>query len=151
MTDGSQGADILDELAGCEPNLIRAPDDMYTPRWIRGIGREKEGLCPVCFDNGTLNWRRMKCSAYCADDSGASMTYHLNYFHGVSSLTGRPFPEPQATRTACSARGRQRRQGQCGICGKWVFVDSSRRVSINVPEIYWWKHIQGCIKRTWQS
>ncbi|KAJ2848745.1 hypothetical protein IWW36_003108 [Coemansia brasiliensis] len=52
------------DFDGCEPNLIRAFDDMYTPRWIRGIGREKEGLCPVCFEKGTLNWRRMKCSAY---------------------------------------------------------------------------------------
>ncbi|KAJ2793370.1 hypothetical protein H4R20_006556, partial [Coemansia guatemalensis] len=57
-------ASVLDALLGCEPNLIRAPDDMYTPRWIRGIGKEKEGLCPVCFSNGTLKWRRMKCSAY---------------------------------------------------------------------------------------
>ncbi|KAJ2477178.1 hypothetical protein IWW56_004496 [Coemansia sp. RSA 2131] len=64
MTNGYMDVEILDTLAECEPNLIRTPNDMYTPRWIRGIGREKEGLCPVCFDNGTLNWRRMKCSAY---------------------------------------------------------------------------------------
>ncbi|KAJ2786068.1 hypothetical protein H4R18_000100, partial [Coemansia javaensis] len=57
-TDGEDDA-ILAALAGCEPNLARAADDMYTPRWIRGIGKEKEGLCPVCFDNGALNWRRM--------------------------------------------------------------------------------------------
>ncbi|KAJ2083252.1 hypothetical protein H4R24_000989 [Coemansia sp. RSA 988] len=63
QTDRSD-ASVLDTLLGCEPNLIRAPDDMYTPRWIRGIGKEKEGLCPVCFSNGTLKWRRMKCSAY---------------------------------------------------------------------------------------
>ncbi|KAJ2694345.1 hypothetical protein H4R19_005924, partial [Coemansia spiralis] len=55
---------VLDVLDGCEPNIIRSADDMYTPRWIRGIGREKEGLCPVCFDGGMLIWRRMKCSAY---------------------------------------------------------------------------------------
>ncbi|KAJ2147918.1 hypothetical protein GGH19_001006 [Coemansia sp. RSA 1807] len=64
MTNEYVNVEILDMLAECEPNLIRTPNDMYTPRWIRGIGREKEGLCPVCFDNGTLNWRRMKCSAY---------------------------------------------------------------------------------------
>ncbi|KAJ1998331.1 hypothetical protein H4R26_005500, partial [Coemansia thaxteri] len=40
-------------FTGCEPNMIRSADDMYTPRWIRGIGRSKEGLCPVCYDNGT--------------------------------------------------------------------------------------------------
>ncbi|KAI9482191.1 hypothetical protein BX667DRAFT_39822 [Coemansia mojavensis] len=122
--------------------MIRAFDDMYTPRWIRGVGREKEGLCPVCFEKGMLNWRRMKCSAY---------WYHLNYFHGISSLTGRPFPQPKATRSVCGAMGRVRSQGLCGICGNWVFTDSSRRININVPEIYWWKHIQACIKRTWTS
>ncbi|PIA19347.1 hypothetical protein COEREDRAFT_84646 [Coemansia reversa NRRL 1564] len=60
----SSDVSVLDALLGCEPNLIRAPDDMYTPRWIRGIGKEKEGLCSICFSNGTLKWRRMKCSAY---------------------------------------------------------------------------------------
>ncbi|KAJ1845988.1 hypothetical protein LPJ70_002254, partial [Coemansia sp. RSA 2708] len=139
---GGVDTNFDDALAGCELNLIRAPDDMYTPRWIRGIGRDKEGLCPVCFGSGTLNWRRMKCSAY---------WYHLNYFHGVSSLTGRPFPKPQETRTVAGRTGRERQQGLCGVCGQWVYTDSSRRISINVPEIYWWKHIQGCIKRVWQE
>lgn len=53
-----------DELAECEPNIIRGPDDMYTPRWMRGIGKSKEGLCPVCFESGVVSWKRMKCSAY---------------------------------------------------------------------------------------
>ncbi|KAJ1730686.1 hypothetical protein LPJ61_002886, partial [Coemansia biformis] len=124
--DSGKGA-VQGVLAGCEPNIIRTPDDMYTPRWIRGIGKGKEGLCPVCFDSGALIWRRMKCSAY---------WYHLNYFHGVSALTGRPFPAPL---------------GLCGVCGEWVFTDSSRKVAINVPEIYWWKHIQACTKRAWHG
>ncbi|PIA19348.1 hypothetical protein COEREDRAFT_37817 [Coemansia reversa NRRL 1564] len=75
--------------------------------------------------------------------------YHLNYFHGVSSLTGRPFPEPLEIRNVGSAAGRSRRQGLCGICKTWVYMDSSRKVCINVPEIYWWKHIQACLKHTW--
>ncbi|KAJ2690170.1 hypothetical protein IWW39_000980 [Coemansia spiralis] len=137
----AEGAD-LGLLAGCEPNVIRSPDDMYTPRWMRGIGKSKEGLCPVCFSAGKQNWKRMKCSAY---------WYHLNYFHGVSSLTGRPFPNPQATRMVPAGSGRQRQQGQCHICYEWVDMESSRKARVNVPEIYWWKHIQACIKRTWDE
>ncbi|KAJ2612743.1 hypothetical protein GGF44_006075, partial [Coemansia sp. RSA 1694] len=127
-------------LSGCEPNMIRSPSDMYTPRWMRGMGKAKEGLCPICYNNGELNWKRMKCSAY---------WYHLNYFHGVSSLTGRPFPKPQATRMVQAGSGKQRQQGQCHICLEWVDTASTRKVRVNVPEIYWWKHIQACIKRTW--
>ncbi|KAJ1646776.1 hypothetical protein LPJ64_001767 [Coemansia asiatica] len=133
---------MLSELKDCEVNMPRFEDDIYTPRWIRGIGKNKEGLCSVCFDNGMLNWRRMKCSAY---------WYHLNYFHGVSSLTGRPFPGPEATRTIQISGSRWRQQGLCHICKRWVEMDSSRKMQINVPEIYWWKHIQACIKRTWSS
>ncbi|KAJ2770447.1 hypothetical protein IWQ57_002659, partial [Coemansia nantahalensis] len=74
------------------------------------------------------------------------MKYHLNYYHGVSALTGRPFPAPLASRVAAGAGGRGRQQGLCGVCGEWVFTDSSRKVAINVPQIYWWKHIQACTK-----
>ncbi|KAJ2819383.1 hypothetical protein FBU31_005553, partial [Coemansia sp. 'formosensis'] len=58
-----KGADLC-LLSDCEPNIIRSPNDLYTPRWMRGIGKSKEGLCPVCYGNGKQNWKRMKCSAY---------------------------------------------------------------------------------------
>lgn len=29
-------------------NSPRGPDDLYSPRWQRGIGPKKEGLCPLC-------------------------------------------------------------------------------------------------------
>ncbi|KAJ2072432.1 hypothetical protein GGH13_002695 [Coemansia sp. S155-1] len=63
IDEPKKGVDI-GLLADCEPNIIRSLDDMYTPRWMRGIGKSKEGLCPVCYDNGKQNWKRMKCSAY---------------------------------------------------------------------------------------
>ncbi|KAI8326213.1 hypothetical protein GQ54DRAFT_336821 [Martensiomyces pterosporus] len=135
-------SEIPSERAKCEPNATRGTYDMYTPRWIRGIGKGKEGLCPACFDDGKFVWRRMKCSAY---------WYHLNYFHGISSLTGRPFPKPESKRTVQDSSGRQRDQGLCHICDKWVYIDSSRKVQINVPEIYWWKHVQACMKKTWKQ
>ncbi|KAJ1995141.1 hypothetical protein GGI25_001368 [Coemansia spiralis] len=129
-------------LADCEPNIIRGRDDMYTPRWIRGIGKEKEGLCPICHQKGQAVWKRMKCSAY---------WYHMNYYHGVCSLSGRPFPQPAATRSIMDTSGKQRQQGQCHICKQWVYLDSSRKVNINVPKIFWWKHIQVCIRQSWSG
>lgn len=29
-------------------NEPRSPNDLYSPRWQRGIGPKKEGLCPLC-------------------------------------------------------------------------------------------------------
>ncbi|KAJ1961913.1 hypothetical protein GGI12_002972 [Dipsacomyces acuminosporus] len=55
---------IEGELAGCVLNPTRGDGDMYTPRWIRGVGKAKEGLCPVCYSDGLVVWKRMKCSAY---------------------------------------------------------------------------------------
>ncbi|KAJ2907721.1 hypothetical protein GGI21_003604, partial [Coemansia aciculifera] len=34
---------------------------------------------------------------------------------------------------------------------RWMHTASTRKVCVNVPEIYWWKHIQACIKRTWDE
>ncbi|KAJ2381183.1 hypothetical protein GGI05_006066, partial [Coemansia sp. RSA 2603] len=51
-SDCSHSASTFADLSGCEPNTPRFPEDMYTPRWIRGIGKNKEGLCPVCFEQG---------------------------------------------------------------------------------------------------
>ncbi|KAJ1961912.1 hypothetical protein GGI12_002971, partial [Dipsacomyces acuminosporus] len=72
----------------------------------------------------------------------AQSRYHLNYFHGISSLTGRPLPKPVSIRTVRDRSGRQRRQGLCAVCDGWVYIDSSRKVQINVADIFWWKHAQ---------
>ncbi|KAJ1902165.1 hypothetical protein LPJ66_000254 [Kickxella alabastrina] len=58
---------------------------------------------------------------------------------------------PAATRIVRKSTERGSRQGLCNVCNSWVDIDSSRKVQINVPEIYWWKHIQACIKRTWKA
>ncbi|ORX68406.1 hypothetical protein DL89DRAFT_33268 [Linderina pennispora] len=52
------------DFSQCERNETRGPDDLYTPCWIRGIGKEKEGLCPMCYREGKIGWKRLKCSAY---------------------------------------------------------------------------------------
>ncbi|KAJ1676905.1 hypothetical protein EV182_007269, partial [Spiromyces aspiralis] len=47
-----------------EYNVVRGEHDLYTPRIIRGIGKSKEGLCPVCQASGETRWFKMKCSSY---------------------------------------------------------------------------------------
>lgn len=39
-------------------------DDLYTPRWVKGSGTSKMGLCPVCGEEGKSKWFAMKYSAY---------------------------------------------------------------------------------------
>ncbi|KAG5650849.1 hypothetical protein H0H81_010764 [Sphagnurus paluster] len=51
-------------------NPPRYPLDLYTPRFVRGIGASKRGLCPICIEPparggaGTKTWLAMKFSAY---------------------------------------------------------------------------------------
>jgi len=66
-------------------NSPRSDSDLYTPRWTKGTGGEKVGLCPICMPQYEL-WQKMKCSAY---------WYHLHYHHGVSAQTGAVFPAPE--------------------------------------------------------
>ncbi|GJJ76983.1 cell cycle checkpoint control protein RAD9A [Entomortierella parvispora] len=66
-------------------NPPRSDDDLYTPRWTKGTGREKVGLCPICMPEREF-WQKMKCSAY---------WYHLHYHHGISAQTGAAYPAPE--------------------------------------------------------
>ncbi|KAL1924781.1 uncharacterized protein VTP21DRAFT_4435 [Calcarisporiella thermophila] len=119
---------------GRRPNLPRGPSDLYTPRWAKGIGVSKSGLCPLCPGE---RWFNMKFSAY---------WYHLHFFHGVSSLNGRPFAPPVAYRyrrvhnsVATSGKPTMKEgiyEGQCHRCCKWVAVESEKLCEVVVPEIY---------------
>jgi len=70
----------LTTLCGCshakEPagstraNAPRSAYDLYTPRFTKGIGHDKVGLCPICFESAErggadrAEWLAMKTSAY---------------------------------------------------------------------------------------
>ncbi|KAI9145094.1 hypothetical protein BKA69DRAFT_1025276 [Paraphysoderma sedebokerense] len=108
----------------------RFEGDLYTPLWVRGVGKAKEGLCRLCHPEN--NWFKIKISAF---------WYHLNFFHGVSSSTGRPFDPPEKERIGPKSK---QREGFCGKCKKWISIGSPRNAVVNVPEIYWWKHAQKC-------
>ncbi|KAJ9049190.1 hypothetical protein DSO57_1027225 [Entomophthora muscae] len=108
----------------------RFPGDEYTPRWVRGIGKAKEGLCPHCTDRQV--WLKIKISAY---------WYHLNYQHGISSITGKSFRPPLEYRINPET---ELKEALCHKCRNWINSESPRNKPVNVEEIYWWKHAQKC-------
>ncbi|ORX87739.1 hypothetical protein K493DRAFT_237297 [Basidiobolus meristosporus CBS 931.73] len=109
----------------------RFEGDIYTPLWVRGVGKAKEGLCPLCKDR--CLWLKIKTSAY---------WYHLNYQHGISSNTGRPFASPVETRIHAVTG---LKEALCHKCGQWVAYESPRNSkSGNLEDAYWWRHAQKC-------
>lgn len=94
--------------------------DLYTPRYVRGTGGDKVGLCPICVEpierggEGTKMFAKTKVSAYSTSPpanltreldinfgplSNLVLDYHLQYYHGISSKTGLPFSPPLEFRT----------------------------------------------------
>ncbi|PVV05443.1 hypothetical protein BB560_000037 [Smittium megazygosporum] len=141
-------------------NIFESTDNCYTPKSVRGTGMSKEAKCELCSKKGTEKWLKTKCSAY---------WYHMNYFHGISSITGKPYMDPMTYRIAQIPVVKKKRnspeklskelreteilyfkhtkQALCGYCREWVNVESERNAPVNVPEIYWWKHAQKCHKK----
>ncbi|KAF9802608.1 hypothetical protein IEO21_09868 [Rhodonia placenta] len=80
---------------------------------------------------------------------GATKSYHMQYAHGISAMTGRPFSPPLAFRTISRTNvGKHEKavlmQGKCHKCVKWVPVEGIKDVATKVKEIYWWKHAASC-------
>ncbi|KAI9595265.1 hypothetical protein BDF19DRAFT_334738, partial [Syncephalis fuscata] len=98
----------------------RFPGDMYTPSWVRYAGQSKEGCCEDCKPN---KWLQLKNSAY---------WYHKQFYHGISSVSGRPFIAPLETRV----RDRDMIEGLCHQCRAWVPVASHRRRNC----VLWYRH-----------
>lgn len=47
------------------PQRSRFPEDLYTPKWVRFSGRERQGRCERCFQNGfPLHWFTRRSSSY---------------------------------------------------------------------------------------
>ncbi|KAI6144335.1 hypothetical protein BKA82DRAFT_2388383 [Pisolithus tinctorius] len=124
--------------------------DLYTPRFVRGCGTSKVGLCPVCVESpgrggsGQCVWLSMKFSAY---------NYHMQYGHGISAVSSTPFSPPVSFRTTKRRNpGKRERthilEGKCHKCKKWIPVESLKELEIKVKEIYWWKHAATCHQGT---
>ncbi|TFK83568.1 hypothetical protein K466DRAFT_554853 [Polyporus arcularius HHB13444] len=145
------------ELAAAHKiSVLRVPDalsnaprdafDLYTPRFVKGRGTTKVGLCPMCHEktarggDGKKLWLSMKFSAF---------NYHMQYAHGISPSTGRPFSPPIGFRTVSRANpGKHEKtqimEGKCHKCKKWAPVEGIKDVPSKVKEIFWWKHAATC-------
>ncbi|KAH7923591.1 hypothetical protein BV22DRAFT_984174, partial [Leucogyrophana mollusca] len=131
---------------GSAYNPPRDALDLYTPRFVKGRGHTKVGLCPVCAESparggaGKHMWLSMKFSAF---------NYHMQYSHGISALTSRPFSPPVAFRvTPRRNPGKYERarilEGRCHHCRKWVAVEGVKDLEVKVKEMFWWKHAAAC-------
>ncbi|KAF8328834.1 uncharacterized protein EI90DRAFT_3290368 [Cantharellus anzutake] len=131
-------------------NPPAGPMDLYTPRFVKGSGSEKVGLCPVCVEpvsrggEGTKVILKTKVSAY---------NYHLQYYHGISSKTGAPFSPPVDFRTTPrpGSGAKERKEiieGLCHKCEKWIPLQGVKNVEVIVKELAWWKHAAFCHKAT---
>ncbi|OCH84862.1 hypothetical protein OBBRIDRAFT_358373 [Obba rivulosa] len=134
------------KISDASYNTPRDPFDLYTPRFVKGVGATKVGLCPVCCESVARGgeskrlWLSMKFSA---------LNYHMQYAHGISAMTGRPLSPPVAFKTVRRERvGKHEKtqvmQGKCHKCAKWVPVEGIKDVPSKVPEIHWWKHAAIC-------
>ncbi|CAG8454963.1 13185_t:CDS:2, partial [Cetraspora pellucida] len=80
--------DLNDPRPDAQPRRqkLKYPGDMYTPQWVRYSGHSKEGFCDDCKPG---KWLQLKNSAY---------WYHKQFFHGISSVSGKMFVPPVETR-----------------------------------------------------
>lgn len=63
----------------------------------------------------------------------------MHNFHGISSIAGHFFTPPERIRVSDSTH---QREALCHQCKKWIPVQGDK--SVNVEEIYWFKHAQKC-------
>lgn len=122
--------------------------DLYTPRFVKGVGSEKVGLCCICAEPRQRGgedlqlWLKMKVSSY---------SYHLGFFHGINNADGLPFSPPVEIRL--TKRGQvaaneksELKEGRCHQCDKWIAMEGVKLQEVKVPELFWWKHAKSCHK-----
>ncbi|KAF9650371.1 hypothetical protein BDM02DRAFT_3064302, partial [Thelephora ganbajun] len=134
------------KISGATFNEPRFPLDLYTPRFVKGTGREKVGLCPICVESeerGGQNkklWLSTKFSAF---------NYHMQYSHGISAFSAAPFSPPMIFRTkprnqVTKHERSQVTEGKCHKCSKWIPLETIKDADVKVKEIFWWKHAATC-------
>ncbi|KAJ1737644.1 hypothetical protein LPJ72_000301 [Coemansia sp. Benny D160-2] len=103
---------------------VRFKDDMYTPMWVRSNGQQKEGFCDTCAPG---KWLQLKNSAF---------WYHKQFFHGISSVSGRPFVRPLQVRHYDA----DIIEGLCHQCRQWVPIANAKRRN----SVLWFRHAHKC-------
>lgn len=115
------------EAAKKDPNAIprrqktRCEQDKYTPKWVRYTGQLKEGYCDTCQPRG--KWLQLKNSAY---------WYHKQFFHGISSVSGKEFQGPVQQRPG----EHDTTEGLCHQCKMFVPICNSKRKN----SVLWYRH-----------
>ncbi|KAJ7585257.1 hypothetical protein C8J56DRAFT_757257, partial [Mycena floridula] len=73
-----------------------------------------------------------------------SYSYHMQYNHGISASTGKPFSPPlafrQVARPVVLNEGTTMKEGKCHSCRRCVTSDGVRDTEARVKEITQWKH-----------
>ncbi|KAI8137875.1 hypothetical protein BJV82DRAFT_674318 [Fennellomyces sp. T-0311] len=99
---------------------LRYEGDEYTPKWVRYTGQLKEGYCDSCKPG---KWLQLKNSAY---------WYHKQFFHGISSVSGKRFMEPLEQR----AGDHDVVEGLCHQCRQFVPICNAKRKT----SVLWYRH-----------
>ncbi|CAG8514869.1 4504_t:CDS:2 [Acaulospora colombiana] len=119
--------DVSDQRPDSRPRRqkLKYPGDMYTPQWVRYSGHSKEGYCDNCKPG---KWLQLKNSAY---------WYHKQFYHGISSVSGKMFVPPLETRKFetgdCT-------EGLCHQCNQWVPISTSKKKN----SMLWFRHAHKC-------
>ncbi|KAK4975577.1 hypothetical protein LTR28_009295 [Elasticomyces elasticus] len=101
--------------------------DLYTPRWVRGRNKQREGWCGLCSPG---RWFVLKNSNF---------WYHKMSTHGICAATGQPFASPTAYRQAENV---DVWDGLCGHCARWISLGTSSKNGTT-----WFRHVQKVCNR----
>ncbi|PWN46657.1 hypothetical protein IE53DRAFT_306736, partial [Violaceomyces palustris] len=88
------------------PESNHHSQDVYAPRFTRLDHQIRQGWCSLCTKGG---WYWLKRSQY---------LYHLQYEHGISSITRRPYRPPAMMRIWDDPD--QSIEGLCSMCDQWI-------------------------------
>ncbi|KAI9268740.1 hypothetical protein BY458DRAFT_511403 [Sporodiniella umbellata] len=103
----------------------RYDGDHYTPKWVRYTGHLKQGYCDSCSPG---KWLQLKNSAY---------WYHKQFFHGISSVSGKPFMKPITQRIG---KG-DTIEGLCHQCKRFVPAGNAKKKN---NFMLWYRHAHKC-------
>jgi hypothetical protein len=93
--------------------------DLFTPGWVRGYDKTKEGWCGRC---EVGHWVTIPSGDY---------EFHLTYLHGLP-YTGLPLPRPSAIREVVSQKGTW--EAFCDMCQGWRTLKRTKQ------GWNWWRH-----------
>ncbi|RCH84390.1 hypothetical protein CU097_007048 [Rhizopus azygosporus] len=124
ITEADMQAAEKDANAIPRRQKLRYEGDEYTPKWVRYTGQSKEGYCDTCQPG---KWLQLKNSAY---------WYHKQFFHGISSVSGKPFQQPLEQRPG----EHDILEGLCHQCKEYVPICNSKRKN----SVLWYRHAHKC-------